>query len=203
MGAGIVPSGACPGPRNPAAIPAASVVPQGLPFVEVVINPGLGFGTGLHPTTRGTLLLLQRGAEGSLQRRPRGGLVDVGTGSGILAVAAVKLGWNPVRALDNDPVAVASACENVAINGLEGCVEVHEMDAGRAPRAWLQGATILANMTLEPVTALLRRLLEEGVRPRRLVVSGILAGSSRGATSARSPRIVVLHSVDASTMRSG
>jgi ribosomal protein L11 methyltransferase len=159
------------------AVPGASVTPQGLPTVDVVINPGLGFGTGLHPTTRGTLLLLQRGAEGSPRTTRRGALVEVGAGSGILAVAAAKLGWTPVIALDNDPVAVASALENVAINGLEGRIEVHEMDALEAPRGWLHGATILANMTLEPVTALLRRLFAEGVRPCRLVVSGILAGS--------------------------
>jgi ribosomal protein L11 methyltransferase len=151
---------------------------QSLCPIDVVINPGLGFGTGLHPTTRGTLLLLQQGAELAPPGvAGRGALVDVGTGSGILAIAAARLGWAPVIALDNDPVAVASARENVALNLVEPQVEVHGVDVAHARRAWFRGATVLANMTLEPVSLLLRRLSAEGVHPRRLVVSGILAGS--------------------------
>jgi ribosomal protein L11 methyltransferase len=158
------------------------------PLVDVVINPGLGFGTGLHPTTRGTLLLLQQGirdaaagetglatpATGSLPGRGR--LVDVGTGSGILAIAAAKLGWAPVVALDDDPVALVSARENVAANGVQREVQVHEMDASNADETWFHDATVLANMTLEPVSLLVGRLAREAARPRRLVVSGILAG---------------------------
>ncbi len=154
-------------------------------LIDVVINPGLGFGTGLHPTTRGTLMLLQEGlgagpagrattpsgASGGLGR-----LVDVGTGSGILAIAAAKLGWKPVIALDNDPVALVSARENVAENGVQNEVEIHEADVESAEAGWFAGATVLANMTLEPVSLLLRRLGATAPRPRRLVVSGILAG---------------------------
>jgi ribosomal protein L11 methyltransferase len=146
----------------------AGAVPTDLALVEVVINPGLGFGTGLHPTTRGTLLLLQEGG--------RGPLVDVGTGSGILAIAAAKLGWGPIVALDNDPVALVSARENVVANGVEDVVDVREADSGSVSRGWFRDATVLANITLEPVTALVRRLADEEARPRRLVVSGILAG---------------------------
>ncbi len=176
------------------AAPAWSAAPPELPPVDVVINPGLGFGTGLHPTTRGTLLLLQEGMrriEGS-QPSPfevspaghsagspggRGPLVDVGTGSGILAIAAAKLGWAPVVAVDNDPVALVSTRENVAANGVQSEVEVHEEDIGGADETWFGDATVLANMTLEPVSLLLRRLAGATARPRRLVVSGILAGS--------------------------
>jgi ribosomal protein L11 methyltransferase len=147
-------------------------------LVDVVINPGLGFGTGLHPTTRGTLLLLQEEVPiqpegpGSLGR-----LVDVGTGSGILAIAAAKLGWRPVIAVDNDPVAVVSAEENIMVNGVKAQVEVHEADAATVAETWFHDATVLANMTLEPVSLLVRRLACPPARPRRLVVSGILAGS--------------------------
>jgi ribosomal protein L11 methyltransferase len=153
------------------------------PLIDVVINPGLGFGTGLHPTTRGTLRLLQEGlpsAPGGAAPAASavlGPLVDVGTGSGILAISAAKLGWRPIIALDNDPVALVSARENVAVNGVEAQVEIHEADAGSAPEAWSDRATVLANMTLEPVSLLLRRLATLAARPRRLVVSGILAGS--------------------------
>ena len=169
-----------PAPETAAPVPGPP--PTDHPLVDVVINPGLGFGTGLHPTTRGTLLLLQEGtraaagfAEGS--RAGRGRLVDVGTGSGILAIAAAKLGWAPVVALDNDPVALISARENVAANGVQSEVEVHEADVDGAREGWFHGATVLANMTLEPVSLLLRRLAGAAARPRRLVVSGILAGS--------------------------
>jgi ribosomal protein L11 methyltransferase len=156
----------------------------------VVINPGLGFGTGLHPTTRGTLGLLQEGldpagagaappATGCAQAASAllGPLTDVGTGSGILAIAAAKLGWGPVIALDNDPVALMSARENVDVNGVAAQVEIHEADTNSAQEAWFDRATVLANMTLEPVSLLLKRLAALAARPRRLVVSGILAGS--------------------------
>lgn len=161
--------------------------PDGAGLVDVVINPGLGFGTGLHATTRGTLQLLQRVPGGrAAQGQPLGPVVDAGTGSGILAIAAAKLGWGPVFAFDNDPVALISARENVEANAVQGVVEIDQADIQEAAAAWFAGATVLANMTLAPVTALLRRLalLEgpwsgggvEGARPARVVVSGILSG---------------------------
>ncbi len=136
-------------------------------LVEVVINPGLGFGTGLHPTTRGALLLLQE-APGDTTPQPggrgthrlRGPLVDAGTGSGVLAIAAAKMGWAPVLAFENDPVALVSARENIQVNGVQDGVEVREIDVAEAPLDRLDGATVLANMTLEPVSCLLRRLGE-------------------------------------------
>jgi len=152
-------------------------------LIDVVINPGLGFGTGLHPTTRGTLTLLQEGPAAAHEDGPTspvvslGPLTDVGTGSGILAIAAAKLGWGPVVALDNDSVALVSARENVVANGVQTEIEIHEADTDSAQEAWFDGATVLANMTLEPVSLLLRRLATLAARPRRLVASGILAGS--------------------------
>jgi ribosomal protein L11 methyltransferase len=159
--------------------------PEG-PLVDVVINPGLGFGTGLHPTTRGTLELLQEptSADGSTTYF-LGPVVDAGTGSGILAIAAAKLGWGPIFAFDNDPVALVSARENVEANGVAGIVEIQQSDIDGASSYWFSGATVLANMTLDPALTLIRRLarLQDGrsdafsSRPvERLVVSGILAG---------------------------
>jgi len=139
--------------------------------VEVVINPGLGFGTGLHPTTRGVLLLLQ---EEEAPASAGGPLVDVGTGSGILAIAAAKLGWSPVLAFDNDPQALAAARANVRTNAV--AVEVAEADVATACLAWFAHATVLANLTLEPVVVLLWRLGAGAVPVVRLLVSGILAG---------------------------
>jgi ribosomal protein L11 methyltransferase len=149
-------------------------------LMDVMINPGLGFGTGLHPTTRGTLRLLQDDPlVGGAASGPggRGRLVDVGTGSGILSVAAAKLGWFPVVAMDNDPVALVSARENVTENGVQDAVSIYEADTDSAQETWFADATVLANMTLEPVSLLLQRLATMTARPRRLVVSGILAGS--------------------------
>ncbi len=76
----------------------------------VVIDPGRAFGTGAHPTTRLCLELMQDVEPASL--------VDVGCGSGVLSIAAVKLGFAPVYALDLDPVAVEVAAANAAANGV-------------------------------------------------------------------------------------
>jgi ribosomal protein L11 methyltransferase len=87
---------------------------------EVVIRlePGMAFGTGLHPTTRLCLEALEKHAP------PGGTALDVGTGSGVLAIAAAKLGVRSVLALDADPVAVNVARENVAMNGVDRQVVV-------------------------------------------------------------------------------
>ncbi len=76
--------------------------------VSIVIDPGRAFGTGGHPTSRLCLQLLQE--------LPRGSLVDVGCGSGVLSIAASKLGFAPVTAIDSDPQAIAAATENAAAN---------------------------------------------------------------------------------------
>lgn len=148
--------------------PWAEPPPAGGPDLDIVLTPGLAFGTGLHPTTRGVLTLLQT-------EPPGGPLTDVGTGSGILSIAAAKLGFSPVRAFDNDPLAVTAARANARENEVE--VSVALSDLAAAPREWFEGATILANLTSEPVTALIARLSDQRVRFRRLVVSGILAGA--------------------------
>jgi ribosomal protein L11 methyltransferase len=80
----------------------------------VVVDPGRAFGTGAHPTTRLC-------AEHLLAVRP-GSLVDLGCGSGVLAIAAAKLGFQPVTALDLDPAAVAAARENALANDVEVAV---------------------------------------------------------------------------------
>ncbi|MGI5939671.1 MAG: 50S ribosomal protein L11 methyltransferase [Thermoleophilia bacterium] len=188
--------------------PVLEAGPEG--FVEVIINPGLGFGTGLHPTTRGTLQLLQAedavdddaatpsaapsapiasedagatampstSVRSAANRRGRGRLLDAGTGSGVLSIAAAKLGWGPIVAFDNDPLALVSARENVDENGVAGTVTLLEAGVGEISAEWTAGATVVANMTLDPVLGLLDRLAALGAegRPSCLVVSGILAG---------------------------
>lgn len=144
-------------------------------LLDIVLTPGLAFGTGLHPTTRGVLNLLQDEA-------PSGPVVDVGTGSGILAISAEKLGFGPVFAFDNDPLAVTAARSNAEENGVE--VRVEHTDLGEAPPAWFDDATILANLTLEPVLALVSQLALRGSRFRRLLVSGILSGDQEATVGA-------------------
>lgn len=86
------------------------------------LDPGMAFGTGTHPTTS----LCLRTLEQVLQ--PGTDMIDVGTGSGVLAIAAAKLGANRVLALDLDPVAVSSARENIRLNELESRITVMESD---------------------------------------------------------------------------
>jgi ribosomal protein L11 methyltransferase len=137
------------------------------PQIDLVLTPGLAFGTGLHATTRSMLRLLQAGSRS-------GPLLDAGTGSGILAIAGALLGFSPVRAFDNDPLAVEAARSNVADNG--ALVEVVAASIEEAPLEWFDGRTVVANMTLDPVLVLLERLGYSSAKVRRLLVAGILAG---------------------------
>lgn len=88
----------------------------------IEIDPGMAFGTGTHPTTALCLKALDGAISGGEQ------VIDVGTGSGILAIGAIKLGADRVLAVDLDPVAVKNAGENVALNKLEAVIETRESD---------------------------------------------------------------------------
>lgn len=88
----------------------------------IELDPGMAFGTGTHPTTSLCLRTLETVVQGGEE------VIDVGTGSGILAIGAIKLGAKHVLALDLDPVAVISAKENVELNGLEQQITVKESD---------------------------------------------------------------------------
>jgi ribosomal protein L11 methyltransferase len=131
---------------------------------DIVIDPGQAFGTGAHATTRLCLELM-------LELRPGGALVDVGSGSGVLAIAAAKLGWAPVLALDHEDEAVQATAANAAANDVQ--VQVRQFDLlhdGRAPGA----PTVVANL----LAPLLLRLADDGLSgspPRALVAGGLLA----------------------------
>ena len=123
----------------------------------VVIDPGRAFGTGAHPTTRLCLELLADLEPGSL--------LDIGTGSGVLGIAAAKLGYRPVTAIDVDPQAVEATRANAAAN--TAAVEARVADAVVA--ALPETDLVVANITLEAVERLGPRL-----RSRRAVTSGYL-----------------------------
>jgi ribosomal protein L11 methyltransferase len=123
----------------------------------VVIDPGRAFGTGSHATTRLCLELLLE--------QPRGSLLDVGCGSGVLAIAAAKLGFGPVRALDLDPQAIEATARNAEANGVP--VEVQEADALTEPLPAADSAVV--NVSLELDRAIAGRL-----DCTRLITSGYL-----------------------------
>jgi len=114
--------------------------------VAVVIDPGRAFGTGAHATTRLCLELVLA--------EPRGSLLDVGCGSGVLAIAAAKLGFAPVTAIDDDPVALEVAAQNAGLNGVRIDVHLADATAARLPAADL----VVANIALAPLRALAGRL---------------------------------------------
>jgi ribosomal protein L11 methyltransferase len=126
--------------------------------VPIVIDPGQAFGTGSHPTTRLCLELL-------LEEKP-GSLLDVGCGSGVLALAAARLGFDPIVAVDVAPEAVAAAAVNAAANGLALDVRLADALNDRLPVTHLA----VGNLELELVERFGRL-----TRAARLIVSGFLA----------------------------
>lgn len=131
----------------------------------VTLDPGMSFGTGRHPTTRACLQLLDGLAAGDLARP----VLDMGCGSGILSIAARKLGFTHVRGFDYDPDAVAVARENAALNGTEIPFGVRDLADNLD-----QGAVVLANI-LGPVLIAHAAEVACAVLPGgRLIASGIL-----------------------------
>jgi ribosomal protein L11 methyltransferase len=126
--------------------------------VAVVIDPGRAFGTGAHPTTRLCLELLLVEEQGSV--------LDIGCGSGVLAIAAAKLGHAPVVAVDVDDSAVAATRANAEHNGVD--VVVRRLDAAAAPLP--RADLALANIALGAVEELGGRL-----DAAHVVTSGYLA----------------------------
>jgi ribosomal protein L11 methyltransferase len=146
---------------------------------EIVIDPGQAFGTGTHATTRLCLELILELA--ALEDRP-GPLLDVGTGSGVLAIVAARLGFAPVLGLDHERESLAAAEENARVNGVE--IEVRRFDLRKQALPWLERdadsdpADGLAG-SLVVVANLLRPLLLDLARgmpraPAHLLAGGLL-----------------------------
>ncbi|MGI8461234.1 MAG: 50S ribosomal protein L11 methyltransferase [Solirubrobacterales bacterium] len=143
-------------------------------LVSVVIDPGQAFGTGAHPTTRMCLeILIELADEGEAE----GALTDWGTGSAVLAIAAAKLGFDPVRGFDHEVAAIEAARQNAAANDVEIEFERRNLRIDPAPAA----PTATANLTAPILTAIAERL--EDV-PDRLVCSGLLLREADGIAAA-------------------
>src|ERR1051325_8470639 len=136
----------------------------------VELDPGLSFGTGQHPTTS---YCLRKIVEAT---KPEANLLDVGCGSGILAISAAKLGYAPIEAFDFDPVAVRIAQANMRRNRVERKIKCARKDLTKVPLKSSQKfdvvcANLIADLLIDEADRILNRLAADG----RLIVAGILA----------------------------
>jgi ribosomal protein L11 methyltransferase len=142
--------------------------------IDLVVDPGQAFGTGAHPTTRLSLELL-------LELPAGGSFADLGCGSGVLAIAAARLGFGPVTAVDNEEAALEAARANAAANGVAlDRVELMDLRSERPPAA----GTVAANL-MRPLLLRLAELMEE--RPEVLIVSGLLEEEADEVAAAFAP----------------
>ena len=145
--------------------------------LAVVIDPGRAFGTGAHPTTRLCIELLATS-------RARGSLLDVGCGSGVLSIAAARLGFEPIRAVDNDPIAVEATIANAAVNGVVLEATVLDGESDEVPAA----DVAVANVLLRPVEKILARL-----ETQFAITSGYPTGDMPAAPGWRHLERIELH----------
>ena len=158
------------------------------PTITIVIEPSRGFGTGHHQSTRLCLVLLQSRNLSGLR------VTDVGTGSGVLAIAAAKLGAVFVAAIDTDPDAVENARENIVVNGVEKIVEAHVDDLTTTTLA--PSDLVTANLTgtlLAQHAGDLARLVGPA---GSLIVSGFNVDEKDRVTEALSARFEITESAE-------
>jgi ribosomal protein L11 methyltransferase len=140
-------------------------------LLDVVVDPGRAFGTGGHPTTRLSLALLvelEQAGEAS------GPLADWGTGSGVLAIAAAKLGWSPVRGCDREEASLETARANAEANGVDLGLERVDVREAAPPVA----RTVVANLTANLLADCAAHLHRESESPAVLVCSGMLVSEA-------------------------
>ncbi len=155
--------------RPPWALPAGE---DGV--IDLCVDPGQAFGTGAHPTTRLSLELL-------LELEPHGSFADLGCGSGVLAIAAAKLGFGPVTAVDYERAAVEATRENAAVNDV-ALDQVERRDLRREPPPTAE--VIAANLTRPLLLEVARRIDRP---PRDLIVSGLLTEEADEVADAFAP----------------
>jgi len=145
--------------------------------IGIQVEAALAFGTGHHGTTRGCLLALGD----FLQRRMPVNVLDLGTGTGVLAIAAAKALKRPVLATDIDPVSVHITRENAALNGAGHLVRVVEATGFRhaAIRNGAPYDLILANILAAPLVALAPEMAAHVVPGGTIILSGLMASQQR------------------------
>lgn len=136
-------------------------------LIDVVVDPGRAFGTGGHPTTRlclGLLVELEEAGEAA------GPIADWGTGSGVLGIAAAKLGWSPITGCDRELASLETARANAEANGVQMSIEHVDVREGPPPVA----PSVVANLTGNLLKDCAGHLTAAGEAPARLVCSGML-----------------------------
>lgn len=174
----------------------ADVTPSGA--VPIRIDAGLAFGSGEHGTTQGCLLALDRLA----RRRRFGRVLDLGCGSGILAIAAAKCWPAQVLAADNDPQAVAVAGANAAGNGVAGRVRCRASEGygSAAVRAGAPYDLILANILADPLCGMARDLARHLAPGGTAILSGLFGPQAPRVIDAhRHARLRLRHRLDLDT----
>jgi ribosomal protein L11 methyltransferase len=142
----------------------------------VILDPGLSFGTGQHPTTAFCLGEIVRCRKIETRRS----FLDIGTGSGILAIAAAKLGYRPVHAFDFDAEAVRVARANARVNRMQTKIEIEHDDVSKLKmRPARKYDLICANLISDLLIAGRRRIVAQLNRDGTLVLAGILKSEFR------------------------
>ena len=147
--------------------------------INLVLDPGLAFGTGSHPTTRMCLQWLVR-------ERPTGSILDYGCGSGILAIAAAKLGAREVVGVDIDPQAVRSAHDNADANAVTAAF-LDASDTLPTPYDTQKYDVVLANILANPLRVLAPALIARLKPGASLVLAGLLAEQAEELIGIYSP----------------
>jgi ribosomal protein L11 methyltransferase len=147
-------------------------------LLDIAVEAGLAFGTGGHASTRQCLELIQTLAPGSL--------LDLGSGSGVVAFAALRLGFAPVTGIEIDAVAVHAAAGNAAMNGLEPTLLVGDATDPAYPLP--EADVVVANIALHPILRLAERWRDASearpAPPSELLLSGLLVGQAGEALAA-------------------
>jgi ribosomal protein L11 methyltransferase len=144
--------------------------------IVIQLDPGMAFGTGLHPTTQLCLTALEQRVSAGMD------VLDIGTGSGILAIAAAKLGAGRVAAVDNDPVAVRTARENVIANHMQ---EIVSVVAGSLADVSGCYDVVVVNILAPVIIEMLAEGLRERLKPAGcLIAAGIIAEQAEDVIAA-------------------
>lgn len=164
----------CPGGQRP---PATGTDPESAAHCLVELDPGLAFGTGTHPTTALCLAWL----DGAVLQNQR--VIDYGCGSGVLAIAALKLGARHAIAIDIDPQALLATQDNAVRNAVDDRLSIHL--AGTEPTA--PAEILLANILAEPLEALAATFAQRVLPGGRLVLSGLLRSQAPAVARCYTP----------------